>query len=95
MLVFRFLDYLLINFAFYGFAPKHQKERRSLLEKINTNELTSVFFVSGKNLGNLLKDVVELFDNIEVSVCKELTKLNEIVFRGTAEYIYEKIRKKI
>ena len=82
------------KFAFYGFIPKQQKEKNLLFKKISTNELTSVFFVSGKNLGNLIKDIVKFFDNIEISVCKELTKLNEMVFRGTAVNIYEKIRRK-
>ncbi len=82
------------KFAFYGFIPKHQKEKKLLFQKINTNELTSVLFVSGKNLGNLIKDISKFFDNIEISVCKELTKLNEMVFRGTAAHIYEKIRRK-
>ena len=81
------------KFSFYGFAPKHKKERNDILKKTSTNELTSVFFVSGKNLNSLLKDIVELFDKREVSICKELTKLNETVFRGTAIDVYERIRK--
>ena len=52
------------------------------------------FFVSGKHLENLVSNIVELFNMREISICKELTKLNEVVFRGTATDIYKIIQEK-
>ena len=82
------------KFAFYGFIPKNKGGRKLLLEEMAASKLTSVFFVSGKHLENLVSNIVELFYMREISICKELTKLNEVVFRGTATDIYKIIQEK-
>ena len=82
------------KFAFYGFVSKNKKERKVFFEEMVASKLTSVFFVSGKHLESLVNDIVELLGMREISICKELTKLNEAVFRGTAIDIYKKIKEK-
>ena len=55
--------------------------------------LTSVFFVSGNKLKVFLKTLLEKSnDQIkEVVVCKELTKINEGIFRDSLSNLIEKI----
>ena len=46
------------------------------------------------SLEDLVNDIVDLLGMREIAICKELTKLNEAVFRGTAIDIYKKIKEK-
>ena len=82
------------KFAFYGFVPKNKGGKKSFFEEMSMTKLTSVFFVSGINLGNVVSNIVELFPMREISICKELTKLNELVIRGTTKEIHKIIEEK-
>ena len=82
------------NFVFYGFLSKNEKKIIDIIEKTNENGLTSVFFVSGKNLEKFIKIINISFSDNNIAICKELTKINEKIFRGNVSSIYEKIQKK-
>lgn len=64
-----------------GFPPRSGGERESLLRKVSEEEGTFVLFESPHRLSATLK---ELPAETSVAVCRELTKLYEEVFRGTA-----------
>ena len=68
--------------VFAGFPPRKGRERKELLERIVTEPSTFVLFESPHRLAKTLGD---LPGQTPVSVCRELTKLHEEVFRGTAE----------
>jgi 16S rRNA (cytidine1402-2'-O)-methyltransferase len=68
--------------VFTGFPPRKGRGRRELLERIATEPSTFVLFESPHRLGKTLRD---LPSGARVAVCRELTKLHEEVFRGTAE----------
>jgi len=68
--------------VFTGFPPRKGRRRRELLERIATEPSTFVLFESPHRLGKTLRD---LPSGARVAVCRELTKLHEEVFRGTAE----------
>ncbi len=68
--------------VFAGFPPRKGRERTALLERIATEPATFVLFESPHRLGKTLRD---LPPEAPVAVCRELTKLHEEVFRGTAE----------
>lgn len=69
------------TFVFLGFPPRKGRERAELFERIRSESSTFVLFESphrlAKTLGDLPADTL-------VAVCRELTKLHEEVFRGTA-----------
>jgi 16S rRNA (cytidine1402-2'-O)-methyltransferase len=66
---------------FAGFPPRKGRGRADLMERIATEASTFVLFESPHRLGKTLEDLpVET----PVAVCRELTKLHEEVFRGTA-----------
>jgi 16S rRNA (cytidine1402-2'-O)-methyltransferase len=68
--------------VFTGFPPRKGRERKELLERVATEPSTFVLFESPYRLGKTLRD---LPSETPVAVCRELTKLHEEVFRGTAE----------
>ena len=68
--------------VFTGFPPRKGRGRTELLERIATEPSTFVLFESPRRLKGMLGDLPAA---TPVAVCRELTKLHEEVFRGTAE----------
>ena len=79
------------SFIFFGFVPKKNNSAKIIAKRISELKLTSVFFVSGRRLKSFLKLIHINSKNIEVAICKELTKINEAVFRGNIKNIIDKI----
>ncbi len=67
--------------VFLGFLPRKGRERKELLERIGRETSTFVVYESPHRLS---KTLGELSPGAPVAVCRELTKLHEEVFRGTA-----------
>ena len=80
------------NFAFYGFVPKQKSKIKQFFTKMKDINLTSVFFVSAKNLNKTFDKILDLVGEREIAVCKEITKLNEHVFRGKTSEIVKLLR---
>ncbi len=71
------------EFAFFGFVPKSKKKIEDLVKSILQEKRTSVFFVSSHKLIVFLECLEDIIPERRISICKELTKVNEFVFRGT------------
>ena len=67
--------------VFLGFLPRRSKVRAALLARVSEERSTFVLFESPRRLRKTLE---ELPAEAQVAVCRELTKLHEEVFRGTA-----------
>ena len=79
------------HFVFLGFLPKRMGRKRKLLQqlsKINQKLIpTVVFYEAPTRLLKTLALMKELFGNIRVAVCRELTKKFEEVIRGRLEEV--------
>jgi 16S rRNA (cytidine1402-2'-O)-methyltransferase len=62
------------RFAFEGFLPLKQKQRQEKLEKILSNQATTVIFDTGKKILETLKDLRDFFGNTEITILREMTK---------------------
>ena len=82
------------SFVFFGFVPKNNNSAKTVAKKIIELNLTSIFFISGRRLKKILELVHINSKNIEVVICKELTKINESVFRGNVKKMIDKITNK-
>ena len=79
------------EFSFVGFAPKNKKKMLDFLNSISSEQKTVIVFVSSHKIIQLLEMLTEILPNRNISVCKEITKLNEKVFYGLPENILSKI----
>ncbi len=79
------------EFIFFGFVPKSKKKIEDLVKLISTERKTCVFFVSNHKLIVFLEYLANIIPDRSVSVCKEITKVNEFVFRGVSSIVKNNI----
>jgi 16S rRNA (cytidine1402-2'-O)-methyltransferase len=73
------------RFAFEGFLPAKTKGRRAALRRLRQEDRTTVFYEAPHRLPAALRDLAEeLGEDREVAVARELTKIHEELYRGTA-----------
>lgn len=78
-------------FVFYGFIPKKGKLKNQYFEEMYTGTYTAVFFENTKRLIKILRLFAVHMPDRQLFVCRELTKLYEEHFRGTALEILDQI----
>jgi 16S rRNA (cytidine1402-2'-O)-methyltransferase len=84
------------RFAFEGFLPAKPAARRQALRQLHNERRTLVFYEAPHRLPAALRDVrTELGEEREVAVVRELTKLHEELFRGTANEACEHFSDKV
>ena len=71
-------------FRFLGFPPRARKARRALFAEVEHERSTLVLFEAPHRVRSTLEDLAAVFGERPIVVCRELTKLHEEVFRGTA-----------
>ena len=70
------------QFVFVGFLPRRKGQRQRLLRSISDEARTIVAFEAPHRVREALTDIEEILGDRRVSVCRELTKVHEEVFRG-------------
>ncbi len=71
-----------VMFMSVGFLPRRRSERLRLLEGLSRVEDTLVLFEAPHRLRGTLEDVLSVWGDRRVTVCRELTKRFEEVFAG-------------
>ena len=72
------------RFVFEGFLSANKGERRKRLSELSSEIRTVIFYEAPHKLKATLADMVEAFgEDRRISLCRELTKLNEEVIRTT------------
>jgi 16S rRNA (cytidine1402-2'-O)-methyltransferase len=83
------------RFTFLGFSPRSGRDREAFLERIAGAEETVVLFESAERLVALLGDVADVCgEGRRVAVGREMTKIHEEFFRGTAEEAWAHYRER-
>ncbi|MBR6050360.1 MAG: 16S rRNA (cytidine(1402)-2'-O)-methyltransferase [Clostridia bacterium] len=67
------------KFVFEGFLPAQKNERRRELESLKTERRTIIFYEAPHKLRSTLSDMSDILGNRKISLCRELTKINEEV----------------
>lgn len=72
------------TFHFFGFLSCKGGKRKHELEAMLNLDGTLVLYESTHRIFKLLADIADVFPQRQVCVCKEISKINEKVYRGTA-----------
>ena len=70
------------QFLYVGFLPRRKGQRQRILSSILEEPRTIVAFETPHRLNEALLDIEEILGNRRISVCRELTKVHEEIFRG-------------
>ena len=80
------------RFSFYGFIPRKAGDQNRFFETLSYDEKTSIVFESPKRIKKTLINLQKfLGKNRKISLCKEMTKIHEDVFRGKISEIIKDI----
>ena len=83
------------KFQFLGFLPKKNKELVAVLDKCSAFLGTSIFYETPHRLMASLELIHQIFGSkVHLCVAKELTKLHENFFRGTASEVLQLFNEK-
>ena len=69
------------RFTFEGFLTVNKRGRMEMLEELKTERRTMIFYEAPHKLINTLTDMLAVFGNRRISLCRELTKIHEEFFR--------------
>ena len=70
------------QFIYLGFLPRRRVERKRLMETVSGERGTLVAFETPHRLKAALDDILDALGNRRITVCREMTKLHEEIFRG-------------
>lgn len=70
------------QFVYVGFLPRRKGQRQRLIGSMCDESRTIVAFETPHRLSEALADIGEILGDRRVSICRELTKVHEEVFRG-------------
>lgn len=72
------------QFIYLGFLPRRGGPRRKLLQSLIEDTRAWIAFEAPHRLTETLTDIHETLGDRQIVICRELTKLHEEIFRGTA-----------
>lgn len=70
------------QFIYVGFLPRRKGRRQRLLTSIADEPRTIVAFETPHRLRDTLSDMEDILGDRRISICRELTKVHEEIFRG-------------
>ena len=80
------------RFSFYGFIPRKAGDQNRFFETLSNDLKTSIVFESPKRIKKTLINLQKYVGkNRKISLCKEMTKIHEDVFRGKISEIIKDI----
>ena len=78
-------------FLFYGFLGIKKKEQQTTLETLKEYTATLIFYESPYRISATLTNMLTVFGNRQVVLCRELTKIHEEYLRGSIEELLDYI----
>jgi len=83
------------KFRFLGFLPSKKAARRQALEEHKAATKTLVFYEAPHRVLEMLHDVRDILGDRDVVLAREVTKIHEEFWRGTASELLERAKGKI
>lgn len=79
------------EFVFLGFPP-HKKGRQTFFKRLDTINSTIAYYESTHRIEKSMSELAESVGERPVVVCRELTKMHETIYRGTAQEVTNKLK---
>ncbi len=80
------------KFTFYAFLPHKGKERSIALAEVLSNEYNTVLYESPHRLEKLLQEILDLDEERELFLAKEISKKYQRYYRGTVKDLNEQFK---
>lgn len=81
------------SFVFEGFLPMDTKKRKERLERLPKETRTIVLYEAPHRLARTLGELTQVLEGSrKVSLCRELTKCHETVYRTTLKELTEQVK---
>lgn len=77
------------HFYFYGFLPRHKKERNNELQRLMYISDPLIFYEAPHRLKETLAGMLKVFGDRKAVLARELTKRYEEFIRGTLQQLYD------
>ncbi len=81
------------SFCFMGFFPREKKEREQLFEYLDSNRKELyIFYESPNRIKDTLAKLADRYPEAPVTLCNDLTKLHERIYRGTTTEVLAELK---
>ncbi len=80
------------RFTFEGFLPQKKKDLEERLFRLSRETRTAILYEAPHRLCDTLFLLANAVPDRRMALCRELTKLNEEVLRGTVRELYERMK---
>ena len=74
-------------FLYYGFLNSKKSKQISELNSLKNYKFTMIFYESVHRIKETLENMLEVFGNRNICLCRELSKIHEEFIRGTIEEV--------
>ena len=71
-----------LPFVFYGFLNSRESKRKTELDNLKNIEYSMIFYESPHRIIDVLKDMLAIFGDRNISISREISKKFESVYRG-------------
>lgn len=80
-------------FLFIGFLPNKKSARKKIFNLNKSIPYTLIMYESCHRIEKCLEDILEVYGPTRIiSVCREMTKLNETIFTGSTEHVIKSVK---
>lgn len=77
------------HFVFLGFLPISAEKRLNEIKNLSSYAKTTIIYEAPNRVLALLDEIKAIHGNINIAVCKELSKLHQNVYRGSIDEVYQ------
>jgi 16S rRNA (cytidine1402-2'-O)-methyltransferase len=74
-------------YVFLGFPPKKKSKRKKFILQIQRFNATCIIYVAARDIISVLEEIFEDLGDLNVAVCREMTKIHEETIRGNCSEV--------
>ena len=82
------------EFLFLGFLPSKKNKRLKVIFSLSTRSKNIILFVAPHDFKKYIKEICDIYPDIEIFYARELTKIHEEVWYGNIKNLTESLNKK-